>query len=501
MASRLEAGLTIDHILRTSTVVTALNIFSRGIGFLVPILIAALFGVSWQTDAYYLASIIPLFVVQVLGVALSAVFVPVLVEQKVQSPDAVSETVGAAAVFLFLFSLATILLLAVFVPWLFPLLTKGTSQDTVELAVQLTMAMLPLLLLSTLVGLMSAVLNTHKKFIGPVLAPGIRGAVLVGVALISYRQWGIYAIVLGMLIGELATLLVLTGLVYAAGVRFKLTWTMPRTVKRTMRLALPMIIGIVALLLNPIIDRLMAAPLGEGSVSTLTYAGRVTMIPVALLGAGYFVVLLSHWSEIAARGNLDELRLQLKKAVRVVLFIILPISIYLFMMRVPVIRLLFGRGAFTEEAVAATADLLGILALGLVPYILIITLNRVYLAMQDTKIPMLLGLANAFANFILNILLISLLGLAGIALSTTITYFGIFLLASVILRKRLQFRWWQGMGLSAGKITAVSLLFVVVLIMSKRIWGNADDTVWLVGVTAVLGLIIYSIGLLTRPFA
>lgn len=497
----MEAGLTIDQILRTSTIVTALNIFSRGIGLLVPILIAALFGVSRQADAYYLASIIPLFLVQVLGVALSAVFVPVLVEQRVQSPDAVSETVGATAVFLLLFSLAAILLLAIFIPWLFPLLTKGVPQATVKLAIQLIVAMLPLLLLSTLVGLMSAILNTYKKFIGPVLAPGIRGAVLIGVALISYRQWGIYAIVIGMLIGELVTLLVLTGLVYAEGVRFKLTWTMPRTVKKTMRLALPMIIGIVVLLLNPIIDRLMAAPLGEGSVSTLTYAGRVMMIPVALLSAGFFVVLLTHWSEIVAQGNLDELHTQLKKSVRVVLFIILPISIYLFMMRVPVIRLLFGRGAFTEDAVVATADLLGILALGLVPYMLLITLNRVYLATQHTKTPMFLALTNVFTNFVLNILLISLWGLAGIALSTTITYFGVFLLASVILRKRLQFRWWQGMWRPAGKMAAVSLLFVVVLLMSKRIWGNADDTVWLVGVTAVFGLIIYAVGLLTRPFA
>ena len=432
---------------------------------------------------------------------LSAVLVPVLVEQGVQSPDAVSETVGATAVFLFLFSLAAIFLLAVLAPWLFPLFIKETSPDTVKLTVQLTLIMLPLLLLSALVSLMSAVLNARKKFTGPVLAPGIRGVVLVGLTWVTYRRWGIYAIAVGTLVGELAALLVLTGLVYAAGARFKLAWRMPAAVQKTMRLALPMVVGMVVLRLNPIVDRLMAAPLGAGSVSTLTYAGRVIMIPMALLGAGYFVVLLSHWSEIAARGNLGELRRQLERAVSVVLFVILPISLYLFILRFPVVRLLFGRGAFTEEAVAATADLLGILALGLVPYMLVITLNRVYLAMQETKIPMLLGLVNASANLILNILLISLLGLAGIALSTTLTYFGVFLLAGVILRRRLQFRWRRDTWVAVGKITAVSLLFAAVLVMSERIWGHTDDTVWLVGVTAVLGGVIYTVGLLIRPFA
>ena len=479
------------HLVRDSIVTTGLNFISRGIGFLVPILIAALFGTTDKADAYYLAIIIPTFSIQVIVVALSSAFVPVLVKQSLQSLEIAGEIVGYVILLLISGAILMIVVLGFAVPHVLPFMVRGMSAESLDLTIRLTLLLLPMILVSGLIGGISAVLNAQKRFIGPVVAPGIRAVAMIVISLLAYRSLGIYAVALGLLAGETISLLLLIYLFLQTNIKPKFGFKMPSTVRHALKLSVSMIVGMVAIRFNPIIDRVMAAPLGEGSISALDYAEKVILIPTTMLGAGFFVVILTQWSEMVAGGQLSSLRTQVEKVLTLVIFIILPLSVYFYIMRKPVVELLFERGQFTEQATQVTSEVLGIFALGLLPNILILILTRVYLALQDTRTPMLIGFANVAFNLVLNLIFIRWFNLMGIALSTTVTYCLLFLISWNILTKRIGLQITHEMLSKLAKITLAILIFSITVASISHFWRDGY-LIWLaIVVTGFFGCLAY----------
>jgi putative peptidoglycan lipid II flippase len=376
------------------------------------------------------------------------------------------------------------------VPRLLPYLAKGMSSSSLALSVHLTLMLLPMILLSTLVGLVSAALNACRRFVGPALAPGIRAIVVIGVSLVGYRALAIRAVVLGLLGGELLSLLVLSLLAWRAGIKPRIAFSLPPAVKRVLVLSVPMIVGMAAIQFNPIVDRLMAVPLGEGSVSALDYADKVMMIPMTLLGSGFLVVILSHWSQMVAEGKAERLRDSVQKAITTVAFITVPLSLYLFLMRKPLVCLLFQRGAFDEMATSTTSEVLGILALGLTPNIIGLIFVRVQLVFQNTKVLMVLGLVNTIMNLVLNLLLVQLMGLPGIALSTSLAYALIALALWLSSMRNIGNVFHKSMLANLVKVGFSSIAFSLSLLLFSLFSDGSLSTPTLI-VSSVVGGVIY----------
>jgi putative peptidoglycan lipid II flippase len=123
--------------------------------------------------------------------------------------------------------------------------------------------------------------------------------------------------------------------------------------------------------------------------------------------------------------------------VRVTLFIVIPMSLALIVLAVPIVRVLFQRGAFNPRATGLTAYALLFFSLGLAPMALRDLISRVYFSMQDTMTPMLLGIGAVALNIGLNFLLIGPLAHGGLALSTSLSALFAMLLLFVFLRRRI----------------------------------------------------------------
>jgi putative peptidoglycan lipid II flippase len=126
-------------------------------------------------------------------------------------------------------------------------------------------------------------------------------------------------------------------------------------------------------------------------------------------------VLFPSLSREAAVGNVDEYVGLLTRAMRVIVFVMIPVAALSAILRTETVALLFG--AFTADAIALTAVTLLAFTIGLVAHSLIAVLARAFYAQQDTLTPVLAAIGAVVVNTTLAIVLVGPLGLPGIALA------------------------------------------------------------------------------------
>jgi putative peptidoglycan lipid II flippase len=174
--------------------------------------------------------------------------------------------------------------------------------------------------------------------------------------------------------------------------------------------------------LNPVVDQLVATLVGVlGGGTMLRLSGDVATVPTSLLQAALLPVLLTHLSTDFAAGDLHGMRTAVRRALLVVSGALAASTALLWALRAPLLRLVFAHGAMDEAGVARMTHLLPYHLVGLVPFGALLVLARAHVAAQNSRIMVSMGLLNAALNAALNVALAPLLGLEGIALSTSCT--------------------------------------------------------------------------------
>ena len=304
-----------------------------------------------------------------------------------------------------------------------PILSLITHFDkqTLDLAYSLLIATAPLVILLVLTSIMAGTLNAYKKFAFPALSPAFRAIVNLSIIFAFKDILGVYAIAAGYVVGETLRFLILLGIIYKFrlfSLHFSLGFN--SKIKEFMKTASFQIFGMVAVGLNPVVDKTMASWLGKGSVSILHYADRLYMIPITFLGTGLMVTLLSHWSSHYYESGLARLNRDLKKALKLIAPVALAITIGLILFYQPIVRLAFGRGAFARENLSAVGWVWICYLFGFVPYMIGSVYVRAHLTLKNTKALLKCALYLNGLNILFNYILMKHLGVAGIALATTL---------------------------------------------------------------------------------
>ncbi|MDY6843504.1 MAG: lipid II flippase MurJ, partial [Thermodesulfobacteriota bacterium] len=249
---------------------------------------------------------------------------------------------------------------------------------------------------------------------------------------------GVHAIALGYVIGEIFRLAILIGVIkrlnlFKLGISLQLN---PR-LREFFKTASYQTIGMAAVGLNPAVDKTMANWLGEGSVSVLYYADRLYAVPVLFVTSGLMVTLLSHWSETFYRSSERRIKEDVKKAIKWVGILTLPIMLFLVLFHRPVVYLVFNRGEFAPAKLLDVAWVWVCYLLGLVPYAIGQVFVRAHLALKNTVILMRCSLCLIILNILLNYVLMTPLKVAGIAIASSIApFFTILYLGGLFYRRR-----------------------------------------------------------------
>jgi len=431
-------------VARAAGVVGAITFLSRISGFVRDMVIASIFGAEMAADAFFVAFGIPNLLRRLFAEgAMAAAFVPVFTERlrKGEPGEAralADQTFTALAGVL----TAVSVIGAAAAPILVWLLVPGFRDvpGKIELTTYLTRLVFPYILLIGLATLASSTLNALGRFALPAFTPVVLNlSMIVCTLLVAPRlSRPIAALAVGVLAGGVAQWVVQLPSLRRQGMlpALRRELTHP-ALARVARLMLPAVVGMGVTQVNILVDRWLASFLLQGSVSYLYYGNRLAQFPLGVVGVAMGVAILPLMSAQAVKGSLAEMKGTMVFAIRIVLFLMIPATVGLVVLRVPIVNVLFERGEFSPLATAATARALFHYALGLVAFAGVRVVVTTFHSRQDTRTPLEIAAVAMTVNIFLNMILMVPLQHAGLALATSVAAAVNLLLLLYVCRQRL----------------------------------------------------------------
>ena len=450
--------------LKSAKTVSLCTMLSRVLGLARDIICASFFGTSLAWDAFVVAFKIPNLFRRLFGEgALSAAFIPVFTEYlETKSKKDAWELVSITGTLLFIILGGLVVLAEIsfsVIPTVFYLNQKW------DLVLSLLMVTFPYVLFICMVAFAMAVLNSLKHFLMPALAPvalnvcWIMGVILLTPVFGSTLDKKIFGVAIAILIGGMVQLAIQLPVLAREGINFKpsLYFAHPG-LKRVLALMLPIIFGLAAVQINVLMDSVIAIafakspggpenflvagiaipyPLETGAVSVLYYGDRLIQFPLGVFGIAMATAVFPFFSTHAARKDWTSFTDTFNQAIRVVLFIGIPASVGLILLRMPLVELFYERNAFTAESTYRTTTVILFYSLGVWAYSASHVIVRAFYSIQNTLTPVKVGVAMVGLNLVLNLTLIWFLREGGLALATAISATVQIIILFAILQKKL----------------------------------------------------------------
>lgn len=426
---------------------------SRIFGFARETMMAAALGTGPVADVFYAAFRFPnLFRRLFAEGAFNAAFVPLFAKEieanGIDGAKRFSEEVfGVLFSVLMILTIAMQLSMPLLVQWI---IAPGFVDDPekFDLTVRLAIVMFPYLMCMSLTAMLSGMLNSLHHFFAAAIAPVFLNVLMIGAlawalwtgADPATTAWALSWSVLGA--GLLQMAVVYVG-VRHAGIRigFKRPRFTPN-VKRLLVLAVPAAITGGITQINQLIGQAIAST-KEGAIAALQYADRIYQLPLGVVGVAVGVVLLPELARALKGGHMKEAEGLQNRSIEFVLFLTLPAAAAIWVLSDEIIRVLYERGAFSEQNTAVVASILAIYGIGLPGFVLIKALQPGYYAREDTKTPMRFTMVSVALNTGLAITLFPIFEESGIAIAEAAAgWTNTILLFSVLLwRGHLIFEW------------------------------------------------------------
>ncbi len=411
---------------RSLATVGGFTLLSRLLGYVRDILIAGNFGTAIEADAFIIALRVPnLFRRAFAEGALNSAFLPLFSEHR--KTGGVADAQRFSAEILTVLSLVaglTILLIEAIMPSFIQLIAPGFLRDPEKysLAVQLSRASLPSLLLISAGAVFGAVLNSQFRFAVTSAAPVLFNLVLVAALVLApVLEFSISTLGWSVLLAGAAQFLWLVLAARRAGVRISYP-VVPRM--QRMRPFLKRLLPTLGTVGFTQINLLVASAIASfhaGGVSYLYFAERIYLFPIGAATSAIGAVLLPHLVESNRVGERERWHATLNSYLRAALLVAVPATVALLAIPEPIVRLLFERGEFTQAATRQTADVLQAFAVGIPAVVLMRTMSSALYANHDTSTPFRASMVGVAVNLVGGYTLSRFLGVGGIALSTAIS--------------------------------------------------------------------------------
>ncbi len=454
-------------------------------------------------DIFWAAFRLPdlIFQIVILG-ALSVAFIPVFTEhlESKGKEDAYDLARAILNVALFIFVLATVLIFIFASPLISTIVAPGFTPDKQAQVVTLTRIIIFGQILLVFGALFIGISQSFQRFIIPALAPVFYNlGIILGITFLS-KSMGITGAAVGVVIGAILHALIQLPLIWSVGFRFKFPLKLFHPgVKEILHLMGIRTFGLAAEQINETVGINLASWMA-GGITYLTYAQHLQVVPIGLFGASLAQAALPVLSSERARGKIEEFKITLLTTMHQILFLALPATAILIVVRIPVVRLIFGASQFDWEATVLTGATLAFLSIGLSAQAVSLLLVRGFYALKDTKTPVIVSLIVVVLNIILSVYFILFLRLPvwGIGLANSSSA----LLSAVLLFyflhiKAGKFNLTQALGPFLKMLMAAVIMGVALYVPIKLLDAVIFDTtrtinlLILTGFSSVFALSVY----------
>lgn len=413
------------------------SIFVNIANFAKDVVVANSLGRGDQLDAFLVALALPTFFVGLIGSAFNVAFIPTYIRVRERDGRGAAQRLLSSALFVSVAALAlfgTILILIG--PLILPLLGSGFGASKLALTRHLFTILSPILVLSAVFSIWSAVLEAGERFALVALVPVLRPLAVILFLLLGFRYLGVRALALGTSVGFALALLPIGIALRARGIHLLPRWHgLDEDLRQVIKQYLPMIAAVFMMSSTTLVDQAMAGMLGSGSVATLNYANKLVSLILTLGGTALGTAVLPQFSRLVAEGQWAEIRHVRKVYTIVILVASFLVVVGMVLLSEPLVRLFFQRGAFMHSDTVIVAKVQIAYCFQIPVYILSLMNVRLISALRANRFIMVISGCNVIVNVVFDYIFMKMFGVFGIALSTTVVYsFGLSLSTIFILR-------------------------------------------------------------------
>jgi putative peptidoglycan lipid II flippase len=473
-------------------VISSGTMMSRVFGLVRDMVIAYLYP-KFVSDAFFVAFRLPNMLREMLAEgAMNAGFIPVFSDYLTTRSRKEASDLAAASLGAFTAVLMSVSALGVvFAPAIIRFITLefGPADDALLLAIRLTRLIFPYILLIGTASLMMAILNSLSQFFSSAYAPMLLNVSMILCAYLfrnSFKE-PVFGLAIGVLVGGVLQIALQFPFLRRHGFPLRIRWNLSHPgLRRILVLLLPVFVGQAVREVNVVVDTMLAWYLGEGMVSALYYSYRLVHLPLAVFGLSVATATLPMMSSSASAGNMDELKRTLVSGLRSILFIMLPATVGLIVLRVPIVRLIFEHGSFDQTATENTAFALMFYSVGLCAFAGAKALAFAFYAMKDTKAPVIIAACSMAANIAFNLLLMIPLQQGGLALASSISSTINAALLWIYLERRIGAIGLGRITHAGAKMGVLALSMGLVVYVLALVCGRLTDTATLWGKLVVV---------------
>jgi putative peptidoglycan lipid II flippase len=329
-------------------------------------------------------------------------------------------------------------------------------------------------MLLALAAVMSAGLNAAGVFGAPALAPSVYNVAVIACAIALVPVMGVYALALGVVVGALGHVATQAPSVRKLGLYSLVVDLHDPAVHETLLLMAPRALGLGATQIVFLVNTYFAMRLGDGPNTIYTGAFTALQIPIGLIGVPLGIVLLPPLSQAIARGETERFEQLVERSLRLVLYVVIPLTGLMAALALPSIAILYQRGAFTPADTRAMTPVYALFLAGLVAHVLITLLAPIFYAGKDTRTPVAAALVAVGVDVGAAVVLFPSFGLEGLAVAIGVGAWVEVSVLLVLLQRRLKGGLGRVVGTAAVATPGACLAALAALVVDRGFGGLAD---------------------------
>jgi putative peptidoglycan lipid II flippase len=417
-----QGGSVNRRIFRAAASITAVGILVKLVATFKEIAVASVYGRSDAMDAFLAAALLPGLLVNLISESMNQALMPTLIRvREREGHDRAQQLLSSSMLWMCLLLAAVSVLMAVTARGFFPLIASHFPAAKLDLSIRLFYGLLPVVLITGIATNCTAVLNTFDRFAWPALTPVVIPVAIIAAALLLGGRLGIWALVYATVAGSLIHAAMVAGMLDAHGYKFRLRWHgMTEAMREVAQQYGPVLLSGVVASGGLLVDQSMAAMLPAGSVSALVYGNRFVSVIIALLAGAVSTAVTPYFSRMIALRDWPGCRHTIRTWVRLTALVSVPLALALIAASRAIVKIAFEHGAFGPRDTAVVASVTAMYAIQ-IPFIVSSRVfYRFIIAMRRTDLALYCGMLNLTLDVVLNLILMRWLGVAGIALATSL---------------------------------------------------------------------------------
>lgn len=412
-------------IASTAILMVIVTLFSKVLGMLRDILLAHNFGTATDAIAYEAASRLPITLFDfALGGVVTAAFIPIFNELMVKEGREKAFSFANRYFNLILIVTSIIAICGMlFSGQLVTFLAPDIDIAAKELAASLSRIMFPMIIFTGIAYCYVGILQSFEKYTLPAIMSLVSNLVMVVYFFTLCEKYGVWGLSVSLLIGWFLQAAIQAPSAHKLGFRYRPSFSLKDVyIRRALKMAVPILVcSWLQPVCNVINTRFASAFEGGSAITMVNYANRLYIIIVGIFSFVATNLLFPKLSRAEAGGDSAGAKRFAGSSLKILLYIMIPLSAGIYLLSEPLVRVIYMRGEFTAHDAEMTASVLKLFAIGIPFMSANEILTKLFFAMQKVKAPMLASVISIAVNVGLVALLVRLIGFDGIALASSVT--------------------------------------------------------------------------------